>query len=351
VARQLDLFTNKFQLTEVGLEVQGKPDYEEWMDYGQSLKVLDGTARQFAIGDWIVHGFGAYEHGKWEAVQQVWGNDNGLSALREYERCSKSVKSAIRMADLSWSHHLTVADLLPDKQRQWLEQAAAGKWSVATLRQKMSEKNYLKLIKGDMLEVLPTLEKFDLVVTDPPYGVTDYEWDQLETDKWLKAILPHLEDKFNIFWFCSPKFAADIEMMFRINGLPVQSRVVWHRRNMAMGSKSTAKFVDTWEMIFHIGNRDLNFPGEWSDAWFDVQEFAVPQTNFTDKKIHPTQKPEALIQRLVEFGSFPGDKIIDPFAGSGTTGAVCPDDRNCTLIEREEGYSGIIEGRLGIRRQ
>ena len=349
--KQLELFTTKFKLTEVGLDVTGKPDFEEWMEYGQSLKVLDGTARQFAIGDWIVMGFETYEHGKWEAVAQVWGNDSGISALREYERCARSVKSAIRMADLSWSHHLTVADLAPDKQRYWLERAVTDKMSVATLRQKMSEKIYLKLYKGDMLEVLQSLSKFDLVVTDPPYGVTDNDWDQLDTDRWLKAIKPHLQDEYNLFWFCAPKFAADIEQTFRVNDLPIQSRIVWHRRNMAMGSAARNKFIDTWEMILHAGNRELNFPAEWSDAWFDVQTFAVPQTNFTDRKIHPTQKPEALIERLVSFGSYPDDKILDPFAGSGTTGAVCPDDRECTMIEQEEGYAGIIEGRLGIHRQ
>ena len=349
MAKQLDLFTQNYKLTEVGLEVTGKPDFEDWMEYGQSLKTLEGTARQFAIGDWIVAGFDTYEHGKWDAIQKIW-SDYSQTTLAEYERVSRSVKTPIRIGVLDWSKHQLVASLPPDKQRYWLEQAAKNQWSVATLRQKMSEKNYLHLYKGDMLEILPGLDKFDLVVTDPPYGVTDYEWDVLHTAEWLKIIIPHLADEYNLFWFCSPIYAADIELTFRSLGLPIQSHIVWHRRNMAMGSKSKNKFIDTWEMVLHAGNRELNFPSEWSDAWFDVQEFAVPQTNFTDKKIHPTQKPEGLIQRLVEFGSYQGDRILDPFAGSGTTGAVCPDDRDCTLIEREEGYAGIIEGRLGIRR-
>ena len=216
----------------------------------------------------------------------------------------------------------------------------------------MNEKNHLRLYKGDMEEVLAFLpDQFDLVVTDPPYGVTNYEWDQLNTSDWLKAIIPHLADEYNIFWFCSPKFAADIELIFRVNDLPIQSRIVWHRRNMAMGSQARNRFIDTWEMILHAGNRELNFPKEWSDAWFDVQTFAVPQTNFTDKKLHPTQKPEALIQRLVEFGSFADDTILDPFAGSGTAGVVCPDNRTCVMIEKEEDYTEIIEDRLGIKRQ
>jgi len=350
MAKQLGLFTSKFSITDTGLEVNGKPDFEEWMDYGATLKTLDGTSRQFAIGDWIVMGFDAYEHGKWDEIQKVWGDE--YEVLRKYEYVSRSVKSGIRIPLLSWSHHRIIADVQPDKQRQWLEQAATNKWSVATLRQKLSEKIYLRLYKGDMQRVLDSIpDKFDLVVTDPPYGVTDYDWDVLHTREWLTTIIPHLQDEYNLFWFMSPSHAADIELLFKELGLPIQSRIVWNRRNMAMGSKAKNKFIDTWEMILHAGTRELNFPDEWSDAWFDVQTFAVPQTNFTDRKMHPTQKPEGLIERLVQFGSYPGDKILDPFSGSGTTGAVCPDDRDCILIEQEEGYVGITEGRLGIKRQ
>ena len=208
----------------------------------------------------------------------------------------------------------------------------------------------MQLYKGDMLDILPSLGKFDLVLTDPPYGVTDYYWDISHSREWLTAIKQHLADSYNLFWFCSPAYQADTEMILRELRLPIQSRIVWHRRNMAMGSAARNKFIDTWEMIFHMGNRELNFPTKWSEAWFDVQTFAVPQTNFNDTKYHPTQKPIELIRRLIEFGSYPGDRIIDPFAGSGTSGAACPSDRECTLIEREEEYISIIEQRLNVKR-
>lgn len=210
----------------------------------------------------------------------------------------------------------------------------------------------VKLYKGDMLELLPTLDKrFDLVVADPPYGVTSYEWDKLDTKNWLQTIIPMLSDQYHLFWFCSPQYATDVELIFRELELEIKSRIVWHRRNMAKGSHAKNKFIDTWDMIFHAGNKPLNFPEGWTDAWFDVQSHAIPQTNFNDKKVHPTQKPYSLIRRLVEFGSNQTSSILDPFAGGGTTGAACQeDDRDCVLIEIEEGYCGIIEGRLGIER-
>ena len=215
----------------------------------------------------------------------------------------------------------------------------------------------IQLIQGDMLEVLPSLGLFDLAITDPPYNVTNWEWDKLGTSQeflettksWLTTIKQALKPKYNLFWFCSPQFSTDIELILRELNLPVQSRLAWHRRNMAMGSHARNKFIDTWEMIFHCGNRPLNFPQEWSDAWFDVQTFAAPQTNFdSDPKYHPTQKPLNLIKRLVEFGSYPNDKILDPFAGSGTTGASAS-GRECVLIERDEEYVKIIEARLNVR--
>lgn len=213
----------------------------------------------------------------------------------------------------------------------------------------------IRLIHGDMLIEVPKLGLFDLIVTDPPYNVTNWEWDKIPefiavTRQWLTTIKQALKPQYNLFWFCSPQFSADIELVLRELELPVQSRIIWHRRNMAMGSHARNKFIDTWEMIFHCGNRPLNFPQEWSDAWFDVQTFAVPQTNFDhDTKYHPTQKPVDLIKRLVQFGSYPGDRILDPFAGSGTTG-VASTNRQCVLIEQNEEYVKVIEERLNVSR-
>ena len=53
---QLELFSRKFVLRATGLDVVGEPTFEEWLSYGEALKTLENTARQFAIGDWIVQG-------------------------------------------------------------------------------------------------------------------------------------------------------------------------------------------------------------------------------------------------------------------------------------------------------
>jgi len=216
-----------------------------------------------------------------------------------------------------------------------------------------------RVYQADVLALLPTLDtRFDLVIADPPYNVTANTWDTFESrdlflaevHDWLRAVQDVLKPQYNLFWFCAPQYATDVELLLRNRELPVQSRIVWQRRNMALGSDATYKFIDTWEMVFHCGNRPLNWNQQWSDERFDVQTFAVPQSNFEDEKRHPTQKPLGLIRRLVEFGSYPGDDVLDPFAGSGTTGHACAEvgARHCTLIEREEEYCRVITSRLGL---
>lgn len=349
MSNDLQIHAGPFRAQKRGLVIDGEPTREEWLAYGESIREVEG-AIQWVTGDWIVHGFDEFEQGKWEVIEAKFPSKS-KSILEKYQQVSNAFEFHNRLWNLSWTHYDVLSEVREEKRAYWAEQAVENGWSVRALRVKIAESSHIALYKGDMLEVLPALAtKFDLVVTDPPYGVTDWEWDELHTLKWLEGIRPYLQDEYNIFWFCSPRFSADIELIFRKLELPIQSRIVWHRRNMAKGSKAKNKFVDSWEMILHAGNRELNFPEEWSDAWFDVQTFAVPQTNFGDRKMHPTQKPEDLIARLVEFGSYPSDKILDPFAGSGTTGLACPDDRECVLIELEEGYVGITEGRLSVKR-
>jgi modification methylase len=66
-----------------------------------------------------------------------------------------------------------------------------------------------------------------------------------------------------------------------------------------------------------------------------------------DKKLHPTQKPEALLARVILSSSRPGDVVLDPFCGSGTTGAVAKRlGRRFIGIERDAGYAEAAERRI-----
>jgi site-specific DNA-methyltransferase (adenine-specific) len=220
------------------------------------------------------------------------------------------------------------------------------------------------LYEDDSLRRIPMLEdnSIALVITDPPYNVTEHEWDKVGTPdeyidfmrKWLTALRPKLTDDYHLFFFCDPDYASRIETeIIMADEWPLLSRVIWWNRSLPSGRQPDMRFVRTWQMCFHIGTHGLNFAPEWSDARFDVQSYAAPNGNTKDGGFHPTGKPQKLIEYLVQLGSKPTDIVLDPFAGGGTTGAACGEiqQRRCILIEMSDEYCSVIEQRLQIRRE
>lgn len=366
----LPLQSADIELTSTGLILRDGLPYEQWEAIGIALQRLERTI-QFAIGDWLNYGDTAYGEKYAQAIEQT---EHSYGTLRNYAYVAERVDLSLRSDNLGYSHYKEVAPLDPQLQEMFLDWAIGEGATVKELRRKIRRYNprkdatdsdngqdthgySIQVLHGDMFDILPTIDNssIGLVVTDPPYNVTGWEWDKIGshddfvfvTDSWLKTIKPLLADEYNLFWFCSPQYMAVIEPMLVQSFGSIQSRIIWHRRNMAMGSDSKYKFIDTWEMIFHCGNKPMNWDGEWDDSRFDVQTHAVPQTNFKDTKYHPTQKPIALIETLVKYGSYPNDTVLDPFAGSGTTGEACLNvGRDCILVEREDEYIEVINERL-----
>lgn len=231
--------------------------------------------------------------------------------------------------------------------------------SVASLNEKVLG---VILFQDDAFQRVPALENssISLVITDPPYNTTEHDWDHVGTDdeyidftvRWLEAIRPKLAEDYHLFFFCDPDYAARIEVE-ALQGWSLQSRIVWWNRSLPSGRQVTERFVRTWQMLFHIGTHALNWPKKWSDARFDVQEYAAPNANTKDGGYHPTPKPQALVEYLVRIGSKPGDLILDLFAGGGTTGAASAEvrQRRCILIEAQNEFCTKIEQRLQIKRE
>jgi DNA modification methylase len=72
----------------------------------------------------------------------------------------------------------------------------------------------------------------------------------------------------------------------------------------------------------------------------------------TKKRLHPTQKSVSLMKWCINLATKPGDTILDPFAGSGTTGvAAIQTGRNAILIERDPGYFAIMQKRIADAQQ
>jgi len=221
----------------------------------------------------------------------------------------------------------------------------------------------VQLYHDDALLRVPLLQdsSISLVVTDPPYNTTDYDWDQIGTPaeylnwtrQWLETVRPKLMNNYHLYIFCAPEYQADIEILLRQNDWPIKSRIIWEYRNLVKGRDATDKYIVNYQVVFHCGTHALNFPPEWDHTRFSVQTVATPQSNFKEGKEHPTQKPLELIKRFVQFGSKPGETVLDLFAGGGTTGQACHEvgQRLCIMIEQNDEYCSKIEQRLNIKRK
>ncbi|MDY7082695.1 MAG: site-specific DNA-methyltransferase, partial [Halobacteria archaeon] len=95
-----------------------------------------------------------------------------------------------------------------------------------------------------------------------------------------------------------------------------------------------------------------------TDVWTDIRELTSgyfagdePLRDEDDERLHKQQSPIELLTRIILSSTMPGDKVLDPFAGTGTTGVVAKQlDRDAVLIEKDKEYSELIEERLdGIR--
>jgi len=198
----------------------------------------------------------------------------------------------------------------------------------------------VQLYLGDCLDILPTLEagSVDAVVTDPPYGIGesgkrnvtrsnlaavkeygDYAWDDKLTQRHIEALLKvgHSQVIFG--------------GNFYANWLPPSSSwIVWDKDN-------TGDFADC-ELA-------------WTSHQKAVRKFTWRWNGFIkqrpEKRWHPTQKPLALMEWTVVNYTQPGDTILDPFMGSGTTGVACvKTGRNFIGIEIDPDYYAIAEKRI-----
>lgn len=219
---------------------------------------------------------------------------------------------------------------------------------------------------GDALEVMHTLptESFSAVVTDPPYSsgtrreaskglrksmnrtTADEDWfttDSLTTNgftwllreaavQWTRLLVPGGHALIFIDWRMVAPLSAAIESAdLRHIGL-----LVWDKTHFGMGRY----FRNQHELILHF-TKGKSLPPQRRDVGNVLS--CKPVRN----GMHPTEKPVDLLRRLISVVTPPGEAVLDPFMGSGSTGvAALLERRDFVGIERDSAYLEIAEGRL-----
>jgi adenine-specific DNA-methyltransferase len=366
-----DIEYSSFVLHKNGLSPIGTPTFEQWQECWFFVGKADGAVR-FWRGDLIRYAENAYGEMYTQFI-----NDTGKDyfTLAHDKSVADRIDICRRRQKLSFQHHQEVVYLEPKEQDELLDMAENNNINSKDFRQVVREyknkkeiallppidktKFQKQVIRGDCIGEMKKLpdKSIDMIYADPPYGVDKDTWDTFRegeflpfTLNWIKECLRLLKNKSHFFIHFPSEKSAWLENLIitEFNITPV-SRIVWANRSLPMGRDATNKFLSTYQPILHynFGDKPLNFTPEWNDERFDVWTIAIPQTNYKDKKLHITQKPLELMDRLVRFGSREGEIVLDPMAGSGTTGVACiKNNRDFILIEREPKYIEIIQRRL-----
>ena len=210
----------------------------------------------------------------------------------------------------------------------------------------------MKLYNDDSLKVLSELKdnSIDLIITSPPYedvtgaGYTAQNKDVLflklysefidKTFKQYKRILkPDGQLFFNIKSKTLKKTLRTphwLEFTDGFQSLIYKSYIIWKYSGSFDSSKS--RFHLDYEVIYHLSKGDniylndkcgINDP--LSSVWY------IPHSIKKSERVHPTQMPIALVDRILDVASKPGDTVLDNFLGSGTTG-VAALKRNLNFI-------------------
>src|SRR6202042_3450238 len=242
------------------------------------------------------------------------------------------------------------------------------------------------VIEGDCVERMLALPEgcADLVFADPPYNLqlrgdlrrpdqskvdaVDDHWDQFgsfsEYDRfprdWLTAARRVLKDTGSIWVIGSYHNIFRVGSVLQDLGFWILNDVIWRKTN-PMPNFRSKRFANAHEsLIWATKNpkQQYTFNYEAMKALNDElqmrSDWTIPICSGGERlkdsngdKAHSTQKPEALLHRVIVASTKPGDVVLDPFFGSGTTGAVAKRlGRRFIGIEREKTYADVARARI-----
>lgn len=248
------------------------------------------------------------------------------------------------------------------------------------------------IIKGDCVEILKSLpeKSIDLIFADPPYNLQlqnelhrpNMTKVEAVDDDWDKFSSFETYDKFTYEWLSECKrvlkptgciwVIGSYHNIFRVGsimqnlGFWLLNDVIWIKSN-PMPNFRGVRYTNAHETLIWASSskgakytfnyhamKQLNDEKQMRSDWW-LLSLATGNERIKDengKKAHSTQKPESLLYRVILSSTNVGDVVLDPFFGSGSTGAVAKKlHRNWIGIEREEKYVDVATKRINIVQQ
>lgn len=234
-----------------------------------------------------------------------------------------------------------------------------------------------KLIHDDCLTAMKTLEdnSVDLILTDPPYNLGlfmknrdtnlkkmrdnffgDAGWDDLEYDEWVESMNSFFEQAGRVMKkggsmivFMSIIKVEGIIRLAESHGFYYKTTGIWHKQN-PMPRNMNLHFINSTEawVYFTYKTKTGTFNND-GKAVHDFIETSVTPAGEKRFGKHPTQKPVQLMEHFILLLSNPGDTVLDPFMGSGSTGVAARrngNNRNFIGIELSQEYMDYATQRI-----
>ena len=243
-----------------------------------------------------------------------------------------------------------------------------------------------EILVGDAVEIMNRLKQgtADMIFADPPYNLqlrgelvrpnntrvdgVDSGWDKFTdfaayddfTRRWLTAARRVLKDDGTLWVIGSYHNIYRVGAILQDLGFWILNDIIWHKSN-PMPNFRGKRFTNAHETLLwcaksaeqkgytfnyeamKAANEDLQMRSDWIIPVCSGSE----RLKRNGTKAHPTQKPEALLHRVILSSTKAGDVVLDPFFGTGTSGAVAKKlGRRFIGIERDSGYAALAEKRL-----
>lgn len=244
-----------------------------------------------------------------------------------------------------------------------------------------------KIIQGNAITALERIpsNSIDMIFADPPYNLqlnnalyrpdnsqvdaVNVHWDQFEsfeaydafTKAWMLACKRVLKPNGTIWVIGSYHNIFRVGSLMQDLGYWLLNDVIWRKTNpmpnfkgrrfqnahetliWASKNKETSNYTFNYEAL-KAANEDVQMRSDWVFPICTGKERLKKEDG---KKLHPTQKPEALLARIIMSCTKPGDIVLDPFFGSGTTGAVAKKlGRDFVGFERDQEYVEAARERI-----
>ena len=221
---------------------------------------------------------------------------------------------------------------------------------------------------GDCSEYLQKIasNSVDLVLTDPPYGLrtstpisrnrgtkfgastdlsTAFAWDQRPDLCWVRECIRILRPGGVFISFYDRECLQELTQYASDSGADLRDIGAWHKTNPVPQVRKV-KWASALELFVIMIKRGARHTFNWQ-LGYQHNVIVTPICSGHERTKHPTQKPLSVISLMIGYWSRPGDVVVDPFAGSGTTAVAAKAlGRGFVVIEREPAYHALIVERL-----